>query len=542
MNMASHLPVLSFRRILRRIALAALALGAAVAQAQPAPALGEAENFAVLAGSAVTNTGGTLLTGDLGIWPNTASSITGFPPGVVDGVVHAGDAVAQQAQSDLTTAYDALAGRACDTVLTGTNLGGLTLTPGTYCFSTSAQLTGTLTLDAQGDTDAVFVFQISSTLTTASNASVSIINGGSDCNVFWQVGSSATLGTATNFAGNILALSSITATTGASLSGRALARNGAVTLDTNNVAVCPTCALIALAPATLPNGILGVGYSQTIAASGGEAPYAYSLITGALPPGLLLSSATGEVSGTPIEAGSFTFTVSAADAVGCFGSRVYTIVINGPACPEILLSPQTLPATVLGTPYSQTLVASGGAAPYTYMVSSGALPPGLALDPASGVLSGTPNAPGSFTFTVTATDANGCFGSRIYSVIVDAPVCPVIAVAPTALPAMLAGMPYSQSIVASGGTAPYVYSVTTGVLPPGLTLASATGLLSGTPATAGNYGFSVTATDTAGCAGTRAYGAEAGLSPAVSVPGSSAWGLAALALLFGLSGLVALRR
>ncbi len=184
----------------------------------------------------VTSTGATVITGDLGLYPGT--SITGFPPGLVIGAIHATDAVAQQAQIDALAAYNDLAGQTCNNPLTG-DLGGQTLTPGVYCFSTSAGLTGTLTLDAQDDPNAVFVFQIGSTLTTASNSSVSVINGGSYCNVFWQVGSSATLGTTSDFVGNILANTSITLTTGANVSGRALALNAAVTMDSNTVsAVC----------------------------------------------------------------------------------------------------------------------------------------------------------------------------------------------------------------------------------------------------------------------------------------------------------------
>jgi len=203
-----------------------------------APTLGAAESFAVLGGETVTNTGPTVINANLGVW--SGSAITGFPPGVVvaPGVIHAGDAVAAQAQNDVTTAYNALAGQDCDVILTGQDLGGLTLAPGVYCFGTSAQLTGQLSLNAQGDSNAVFVFKIGSTLTTAANSSVVFVNGGPSCNVFWQIGSSATFGIASEMAGNVLALTSATLTTGARVTGRVLARNGAVTLDTNAVIPC----------------------------------------------------------------------------------------------------------------------------------------------------------------------------------------------------------------------------------------------------------------------------------------------------------------
>jgi hypothetical protein len=222
---------------LTALAAAALIQTGSPALAQIAPPLGEAGSFAVLGGAAVTNTGATAVTGDVGVAPGFA--ITGFPPGtVIGGALHANDALAQAAQSDLTAAYNVLASQACNTDLTGTDLGGLTLTPAVYCFAASAQLTGTLSLDAQGDPKAVFVFQVGSTLTTATDAAVITINGGSDCNVFWQIGSSQTLGTGTEFVGNTLALTSITLTTGASAHGSLLARNGAVTMDTNQTAVC----------------------------------------------------------------------------------------------------------------------------------------------------------------------------------------------------------------------------------------------------------------------------------------------------------------
>ena len=165
------------------------------AEAAVAPPLGTAAAFAVLGSSTVTNTGNTVINGNLGVSPGSA--ITGFPPGLVvpPGTVHAADAAAAGAQSDTTIAYNALAGQPCNFNLTGQDLGGLTLIPGVYCFASSAQLTGAVTLNAQGNSNSVFIFQIGSTLTTASNASVNIINGVRGCNVFWQIGSSATLGT-----------------------------------------------------------------------------------------------------------------------------------------------------------------------------------------------------------------------------------------------------------------------------------------------------------------------------------------------------------
>lgn len=216
--------------------LMVLPLWALSAQAAPID-LGTAGSFAVLGGSTVTNTGATVIYGDLGVSPGSA--ITGFPPGLVSGgTIHNADAVALQAQIDLATAYDAAAGQLGGVDLSGQDLGGQTLTPGVYGFTSSAQLTGTLTLNALGDPNAQFVFQIESTLTTASNSAVVFINGGQGGSVYWQIGSSATLGTGTAFAGSILALNDITLTTGAGIDcGRALARNGAVTMDGNNVSI-----------------------------------------------------------------------------------------------------------------------------------------------------------------------------------------------------------------------------------------------------------------------------------------------------------------
>jgi hypothetical protein len=218
--------------------------------AQPPVGLGTAGSFAVLAGSAVTNTGPSVVNGDLGIAPGTA--ITGFPPGLVNGAMHPTDAVAGQAQSDLTAAYVDAAGRTPAAAIAG-DIGGLTLTPGVFKSTSSVLLTGDVTLDAQGDPNAVFLFQIGSTLTTASASRVVLVNGASPCNVFWQVGSSATFGTATTFAGSVLALTSIGATTAATFDGQLLARNGAVTLDTNTVSR-GTCAALPVTPIPPPAG------------------------------------------------------------------------------------------------------------------------------------------------------------------------------------------------------------------------------------------------------------------------------------------------
>jgi hypothetical protein len=220
------------------VVFAFLAFAAGQAQAaQPPVNLGTADSFAVLAGSTVTNTGASTLNGNLGLSPGTA--ITGFPPGKVNGTTHAADAVALQAQTDLTTAYNDAAGRTPPAAVSG-DLGGSTLAPGVYKSGSSLGLTGVLTLDAEGDPNAVFVFQAGSTLTTASSSSVALVNGAQPCNVFWQIGSSATLGTSSTLAGNVLALTSISVNDGVTVNGRLLARNGAVTLinDTISAARC----------------------------------------------------------------------------------------------------------------------------------------------------------------------------------------------------------------------------------------------------------------------------------------------------------------
>ena len=273
--------------------------GVALASVLVAPArgLGSAANFLVLGGSTVTNTGATVVAGELGTAPGT--TITGFPPGIVTegGTTHMGDALALQAQNDAALAYNSSAGQACNTHLADQELGGKTLTPDVYCFSSLAKLTGQLVLDAQGDTTAIWIIQIPGGLSTEDNSSVVVTNGGGVCNVFWIVGESATIGANSSFAGNVLALTSITMATGASLSGRALARNGAVTLDSNTITKppCPQAA----APTPMPTPAhVSVNYQ---CAADGQVVVSVDLTAGVIVSGLgeAITSATG-TAGNPI--------------------------------------------------------------------------------------------------------------------------------------------------------------------------------------------------------------------------------------------------
>jgi Ice-binding-like len=226
-------------------ALALLSLGAcgglpqdaaAAALTASAPSLGAAASFAVLGASTVTCTGASAVTGNVGVSPSTG--ITGFnPPCTIAGAIHPGDDAAVQAHADLGVAYKSLAAAACEHNLTGQDLGGQTLAPGVYCFDSTVGVTGALTLDGGGNSGGVWIFQVGTAISTATSASVVMAGGGTAGHVFWNVGSSATIGTGTAFQGNLLASASITLTGGSSLTGRALALNAAVTMDNNRVSL-----------------------------------------------------------------------------------------------------------------------------------------------------------------------------------------------------------------------------------------------------------------------------------------------------------------
>ncbi|MGJ6966716.1 ice-binding family protein [Streptosporangium sp. G11] len=321
---------------------AASAATASTSTATPVP-LGTAANFEVLGRDAVTNTGFTVVTGDLGLWPGAA--LSGFPPGTVSGTVHLTDTVAQQAQTDLTVAYDNAVGQAVDDTIP-TELGGTTVTPGVYDSTAGTfQITGTLTLDAQGDPNAVFIFKTTSTLVTASASTVTLVNGAQAANVFWQVGSAATLGTGSAFSGNILALDAITATTGTTVIGRLLSRGGAITLDTNTVALpfaqlCGTAVTTTTLTSTCPAGDGGpITFTATVTSSDAT-----------VPTGRIVFATDGVTLGTaPLDAGGVaTLTVPSLPA------GVYRVVATyaGTAQLDPSSSPVLVQCTNLGCPCS----------------------------------------------------------------------------------------------------------------------------------------------------------------------------------------------
>jgi Ice-binding-like/WxL domain surface cell wall-binding len=260
-------------RILSVVAVGGLvALGSIATDAHaalgPAPVvLGAADGFAVLGGSTVTSAGVSTVTGDLGVSPGTA--VTGFPPGTLSGTLHGGDATAVEAHADLATAYTDAVERGPGAPIDG-DLGGVTLTPGVYAAPAALTLGGTLTLDAQGNPAAVFILQAGSTLTTAVGSQVNLAGGAQSCNVFWQVGSSATLGASSSLAGTILAATSISMGDGVTIDGRALARDGAVSMinDTVSAANCTTL-MSSSAPTITPFTTKLTGLSQTVSTTVG---------------------------------------------------------------------------------------------------------------------------------------------------------------------------------------------------------------------------------------------------------------------------------
>jgi ice-binding like protein len=364
------------RRHINRLtgsALAAIALGVPFVAAAPAgavatsPPLGTAATFAVLGGSAVTNTGATVLTGDLGVSPG--SSISGFPPGQINGTRQS-TPVSTTAQTDIATAIGAANAESCDANLSGQNLGGMTLPPGVYCFDSSAQLTGVLKLDAQGSPTAQWLFKVTSAVTTASNAAVILVNGAGTCsdNVNWLVGSSATVGSGSTFLGNIIATTSITMATGANSTGSLYAHTGAVTMDTNKISTCsgaiPPPPPLAISTTPSPTAPSGANISDTATMSGGLSPSGTVVFTLFGPgdstcKGAAVSTTTGTLAGQTASSGNVTAGAPGTyNWVATYSGDANNATATSPCGSEqvVVTPPRTLTGRAYGLSVSSSLI------------------------------------------------------------------------------------------------------------------------------------------------------------------------------------------
>lgn len=269
---------------------------------------------------------------------------------------------------------------------------------------------------------------------------------------------------------------------------------------------------LTLQPNTIPSGTENAAYSQMVTAVGGTAPYTFAVIAGALPVGLTLAP-NGLLSGTPTTPNSYSFTIEATDSGANTGFRPYTFSIGEDGL--LTLAPGTLPNGSVGSAYNQTVTASNGSGGYTYSISAGSLPTGLALNPGTGAITGTPSAGGTFNFTVSAVDTDGNTGSQAYSVGIGTAS---LTINPTTLPNGQLTVAYNQAVAASGGTGPYTYAVSAGALPGGLSLDVNTGAITGTPNAGGVFNFTIRAVDTLSNFGTRAYTVGIGSNILVLTP------------------------
>ena len=439
-----------------------LSIEGSAVHAATAPSLGTAQSFAVLGATSVSNTGTSVITGDLGIAPGLASSVMGFPPGIVTGgAVLAGavipDPTAAQAQLDAGVAFTAL-DQPCNTTFTApTDLGGLTLTPGVYCFGSTAALTGTLTLNGGGNPNAVWIFKVGSALTTATDSVVQLINGAQNCNVFWRVVSSAVLQTRTTFVGTLIANTSVTLVTNASISGRAVALTADVTLDTNNILATPVCASV---PALAPT--LGKAFDAAVVNAGDVSTLTITLsnpnlsaasltapLTDTLPAGVVIaatpnasttcgggSTVTATAGGTTVTlpagrsipagggAGAGTCTVTVDVTAAAAGSYIDTMVVGAlqtslgsnvtPAVATLTVAPTIPPGgpPTLGKTFGPATITVGGISTLTITLSNPSLVAATLSSqltdalPAGIVVAATPNASttcgGGSTVTATA--------------------------------------------------------------------------------------------------------------------------------------------
>ena len=277
--------------------------------------------------------------------------------------------------------------------------------------------------------------------------------------------------------------------------------------------------------ATLANGTVGVAYSQTIAATGGTPPYSLSLTSGTLPAGLTLDRASGEIKGTPGAAGASNFTVQVMDHAQATASQPFTLTIAAAAQSLTITTTSPLPGGATDAAYSQTLAASGGTPPYTWSVSSGALPAGISLNSSNGLLAGTPTASGTFQFTTQVTDSGTGKASKAFALTITAATSNLAITTTAPLPGASVGSAYSQTLTATGGKPPYSWSVTTGALPDGLSLNSNSGLISGTPTATGSFTFNARVTDSASAPANQLLSINVG--PASATPSLTITGIPA---------------
>ncbi|HEV2720523.1 MAG TPA: ice-binding family protein [Thermoanaerobaculia bacterium] len=451
------------------------------AAAANAPSLGSAASFAVLGGSAVANSGGTRISGNVGVTPG--NTVQGLPPSaLIVGDIFVNDATARQAHADSAAAYAQLAA-----LTTCTQLDGIVAPPpGIYCVTS---LPPTLTLT--GNASDVWIFLVKGSLTTPDDSSVLLRGGATYNNVFWQVDGSMTLGARSAFVGTILAHDDITLKRDVSMSGRAQSQTGVVRLDTDDVSCCDP---IEFTPPSLPAAKVGVAYNQSIVTSGGMAPYQVSLFDGALPPGLTPSP----VSGTPTTEGTYTFTLIAVDARGCSSIHTYTIAV----CGTIVVTFDAKPDAKACQLFTRQIVVTGCSPPYKIAVTG--LPDGLTNS--GDTISGIPTTPGCSPITIAVTDANGFTVSLTVTLCVDCG----LTLPDLNPPAATACLPYSADVTPSCGKPPYVYTAID--FPPWLfgpmpsVISPAPGnVVYGTPPVPGPVMFTVKVTDANGCTDTRTY-------------------------------------
>lgn len=451
-------------------------------QTSPPPNLGFTSSFAVLGGS-VTNSGSTtIIAGNVGTSPgNTAPGLS--RSNFILGDPRLNDSLAQQAQKDTAAAYNNLAARSPTAPLTG-DLGlGRTVVPGVYRVPPVAVLTGSLVLDACGDPNAVWIFEIDSSLTTNAGSTVQTINEGRDNNVFWRIGGPATFGTKSVFAGNVLATGSITIESNATISGRILTP-GAVSLTDAGVTIC--CALLDMAPHVLPDGLPATEYTQTLTPKGGNGSYRFALAASDLQPGVVTVTESGVLSVKPTTAGVFKLAIAISDSTGINCIRVFRLVI----CGNIVLP--DIPTPTACVDYKYEIKPSGGEPPYTVTTPPGTLPKDLQL--VGNILKGVARL-GQSTFSLTATDALGCSTTKSYSFDIQSD----LTLATDMLTDGNAGDHYEAVFTAAGGTGPYTFTFA-GDVPPDLvpspvTPPSPIEKLTGTLTKPGCHAFTVTVTN-----------------------------------------------